>query len=217
MPIIAGDVMQEAASRLNDPNQTSFTTTVLLPFLKIAYRELRDRLTLAGIPIVDKQTSSPIVISAGSTSVSSAPSDMIEPVELHERTTGSSEIWIPMMERSWEPDEPQSNILRYWIWREQTVYLLGATVSREIRVRYKKDITQLVDTNSAIAVVNGFSFLATRTASLAAGDIGEDREREQDLNNQAQSHLAILIGEDIKKNQALPVRRRAYNAKRRRF
>jgi hypothetical protein len=65
------------------------------------------------------------------------PVDLLEPMRLWERQTGSVESWVPMRN---VPDglPSQSPISRFsmWEWRQDAINMPGATQSNDIRLRY---------------------------------------------------------------------------------
>src|SRR5690606_2389933 len=97
--------------------------------------------------------------------------------------------------------------LRVWTWREEQIYFLGATMDREIRIRYVKSLDALT-LGSTVAITNALTVLAARTAALAARHIGENPTRASELDADAAFNLDTFIVTSIRQNQGLPTRRR---------
>lgn len=207
MPDTAGQVISEAQSLLNDVDAVFYTTEKLLPYLNKAYRELQDYYNLHGLRTT-VTVPGLATVAAGSLTIAVPPANMLRPIEISERTPGSSEQFTLMDERSWEPDEPQAPQLRVWTWREEIVHFLGATADRQIRIRYVKSLDELVGVGSFIGITNAKTALALRTAALAARYIGENPTRAGELDGETGIALDRLIVTAIRQNQGMPTRRR---------
>jgi hypothetical protein len=207
MPDTAQQVVSEAQSLLNDAPGIFYTFDSLLPYLNKAYRELQDYYRLHGLKTT-VDVAAVILVPAGSLSLGNPPPDMLRPISLAERTPGSTEQFTDMDERSWEPDETNTNHLRLWTWREETIYFVGASADREIRIRYVKSLADLTGGNSFIGISNSKLVLASRTAALGARFIGENSTRADELDTETGQALDRLIVTAIRQNQGLPARRR---------
>jgi hypothetical protein len=207
MPDTAQQVVTEAQGLLNDAPGIFYTFDSLLPYLNKAYRELQDYYRLHGL----KTTVDVAIITqvpAGDVFLANPPADMLRPISIGERTPGSSDQFSDMDERSWEPDESNTNHLRIWTWREETIFFVGASQDREIRIRYVKSLTDLTGAGSIIGITNSKLVLASRTASLGARYIGENSTRADELDLETGRALDRLIVTAIRQNQGLPARRR---------
>ncbi len=218
MAVLVSDVIAESAALLNDPSQTLYTNTKILPFVKKAYQELENHCIANGIPVVN-EVSAVLDVAAAATTIATQPTDMVEPIWLGERPDGSSTgtTYTPMIERAWDPNEEQTDTLRYWVWREESIKLLGATAAREVLLRYHKNFgAGSITTASTIAVSNGKTFLAARSAALASVFLGENESRAAALQNDADVALETLIATSIRRSQNLPARRRPFKVSLRR-
>jgi hypothetical protein len=63
-------------------------------------------------------------------------------------------------------------MLRYWEWRADGLYFLGATQDTQIRLRYLKAYPDLTDATSPVLVRNAQEAIAYATAALAAWSRG---------------------------------------------
>lgn len=214
MPYNADGTISEIQALLNDPYGNTYTNTKCLPYLKRAYEELQSTFHVNEVPALLKR-SVPILVTAGATTVT-LPTNLILPIWLEERPSGGSDLdWIPMIPKMWEPNVAQSQYLVYWVWRESTIHLLGATADREVRIHFLKSLSDINDQNSDIAVTNANSFLAAKAASLIARIIKRDRQLAEDLNLEAGAAINRLIALATKGAQLLPVRRMSFGTTRR--
>jgi hypothetical protein len=103
MMLRAYEVMNDAAVFYNDANRTVLTYSVQLPYLNMALSELKEYFGLYDIPVTNKSVED-IEVAAGVTEIifnavgsnPSLPADLIEPLKLWERNSGSTESFIPM-------------------------------------------------------------------------------------------------------------------------
>ena len=105
------------------------------------------------------------------------PVDLIMPTRLWERQTGSQELWLPMTQiLDGLPAVVQTSRLGMWEWREDGLYMPGATQSEDIRLRYLSetisfssvdDIILIRGVNSPIANRIAYKFTLSRGSPLA--------------------------------------------------
>lgn len=212
MPTLASDCFFTAKGRLNDLTGALYTDTNLLPYLQDAYEELQNELAAIDAEVLEER-SAIIVVPALTTSLGPdganlQPSDMVTPITLYERAPGTVDAFVLMAETRWESFELPSSSLKKWTWREEEIKLLGSTIPREVRIDYIKSLTVISGANSAIKVSGSKLFLGTRCAALAAESIGENKTRADALHLRADEHLGKLLSRAVRRQQALPVRRR---------
>jgi len=198
-------------SRLNDQIGAISGDAVLIPFAQDAADELQLELDLYGIQVIEKKNTTPIPIPVNTLRMGSLlPQDMLEPQRLEERLSGSTDLFIPMVMRQWEPDILPTDSLRYWTYREQDIFFVGSTSARDVVIYYKKRAIFITDINSPININNSELFMICKTASLIARDVGENPVRADDLNTEAGHFLGKLVGIGVKSKQAYRTRRRPY-------
>ena len=213
MALLAGTVITEIQGLLNDPTGSIYPQQALFPILNKAYRELQTKLTALGISVT-KEVLSAIPLLAGSKVLDDGaglPTDFLYPIELGERLLGSFDKYVPMEEREWEPDSKPQQGLGCWTFREESLKFPGATTDREILLRYFKSLGSLSDVNTPIMITESQTWLAQRSAALAALLIGVNPSRAEALitdlygfNGAWEDFKAI----HVKKQQSIPVRRR---------
>jgi hypothetical protein len=212
----AGDVMNTAASLLNDTAQQRFGYTQLLPYVKLAFRELRELLELNNVPVTNRVQTA-LTIPAGTSEISyvttpSLPQDLIEIRQLWERAAGV-DPYTPMTRRETLPyslDGQQAANFLIWAWIDNKIKLLPASQSNDLKLDYIAQLTGIVDQNTNIGIINGQSFLEFRTAALASEFVSEDAARAESLNADAEGALDRLTGIETKAKQAIFTRRRPF-------
>lgn len=149
-----------------------FTDTALLNFVNAAYRKLQRRLGLAGSPTMISEID--LVVLAGTisltdTSTPQLPVDFVAPRQLFERLANTTNRFLPMSgPLDALPDVPQSGFLGSWSWREDGIYLLGATQDVEVRVRYSRALGDMVSADSQLLIRAGLDPVAYWAAAGAA-------------------------------------------------
>lgn len=203
-------VRQRILSKLNDLGQDEFSDDVLLPHFQDAADELQTTLELNGILVLEKKSAA-IVIPIGTTQMDSLiPDDMLEPQILKERLSGSQDMYQPMIERQWEPEILPTDSLRYWTYREQNIFFVGATTARQIHIHYLKRLITINHVFSPVTVNNAEQFMIARTAANAADFQGENETRADKLNKEADDNIIQLMGIGMKNKQGSRTRRRPF-------
>jgi hypothetical protein len=202
------DVLAEASALLNDPSQLTWTEASLFPYYKKAHKEIVIAYENNGSPILN-EVSAITTVSAGSLTITSI-TDIRTPIALFERAPDTDDLFVPMLELSWEPETEQTTELRYWIWREAALKFLGATTDREVKVNYIKTVDVPVSVNSVVVIPEAELFLAARTAALAAALSGGNFERASALAEDAEMHKFSLLNNQAQGLQGTPVRKKGY-------
>jgi hypothetical protein len=204
-----------ARTYLNDVGKQIWTDAVLLPFLVEAHGDMVLELWNNGLPIL-REISSDINVAIDATALTSPPSNLVEPIWMKERAQGSSDDWINMTEKDFEPDINQAATLRYWAWRDGTIQFVGADTAREIRLRYHKSLTVPTGAGSALGLVFAEFFLGPQTAGYAAASVGNLTLASELIYipgvqiGVAGSKFSIIIRANVKGQQNLPARRIGY-------
>ena len=191
----ASGVLSLVRSLLDDAAVSTgdvFTDSVLIPFVNSAYHQVQFEMANSGIetfikdnviltvPAVTGVDPSIQVVCNDTqnqmTTISSTPqipTDLLVPVRIWERQTGSSEPFLPMHQRKdGLPSETQQERLRYWEWRTDGIIFLGATQSNDIRLRYESvlpDVAQGSDTIQLRGAQDAIAFYAAALASQSRG------------------------------------------------
>src|SRR5262245_17919431 len=214
----AGSIMDRSASLLNDTAKTIFTYVAQLPYLNTAIDELQESLEQDNAEMSNKVTA-PITVAVGTLTLNAAAiavaaPDLVEIQQLLERTAGTQDDFVPMIQREFLPATQKiTTALTYWTYQGQEIFFIGALTNREVKIQYvaARIANVTVDTDN-ITLNNCKSFLAFRTAGLCAEFIGENPERAAQLNAYAKLALDRVIGINAKGRQAIVTRRRPFMA-----
>ena len=220
MSYTLGDVMDRAASLLNDTAKSDYTYTAQLPYVGMALDELQEEFEQNNVPTTNSE-SSVIVLPIGTTDIGftttpALPSDLIEIQQIWERLSGSAEPYIPMTRVEFLPhylDGEIIDVLVFWAWEQQKIKTLGATTARDLKLDYIASLFPTsYDQTTSISIINTKSFLAYRTAALCAEFIGENPTRAQSLNQDAVLAMDRALAIPTKGRQSIAVRRRPFRA-----
>lgn len=111
------------------------------------------------------------------------PQDLIIPIRLWERQTGTLQTFIPMLPvNDGLPTIPQTARLRWWEWRNDTLYMIGALQLNDIRMRYLSYLPKLVGPTDPVKIfrsVNAMAFLTAAAFAAARGSPLADSFRSQ--------------------------------------
>lgn len=206
MAITAGEVMDRAAVLLNDKDKTLWTYTVLLPYLQQAWDELLVKLENNHVKVT-RELSSIITVAAGATSAT-LPSNLVQIIDVKERTQGSSENFTDMEETEWPllNYTPAAQFTYYCVAGE-TLQFPAATTNREVRLRYVKSLSNITSDASLVNLINSKPYLALKTAAIAADLSGRAPEVAKSLEARAAIALHELIAVKVGGLQSIPVRR----------
>lgn len=101
------------------------------------------------------------------------PFDLQVPEFLWERKTGSTENWVEMAELpDGLPSTVQTLRLRLWEWRQDAIYMPGATQSEDIRLRYTSEVVNFSTPNDVILIRGSQSALSSYLAYVFAESRG---------------------------------------------
>jgi hypothetical protein len=234
MPVIgttayntAGQITALARSLLNDAAGNLFTDGVLIPYLNSAYRKVQRALenvqsgtqlsddTLLLVPaIAQVDPAARVAITDASAPPGQLPTDLLVPLRLWERPYGSSADFVEMADLTNHgglPSDPQGPALRFWEWRADGIYLLGATQDTQVRLRYRKAYPDLLDASSPVLIRNAQEVLAFFTAALASAARGAPQALRWD--EAGADALEDLLARATLREQHSGRRRRPYTSR----
>lgn len=211
MALLASEVLDRVASvYMNDPNKLTYTDDKMLPKLKAAWDDLQLQMLLIDARVFAEETASPASVTSLARTIASPPADMIFPLALDERIPGQTDAdWVPMRQQKWDDSDVPGPDLIYWIYREDAIQFLGATQTKQVRIRYMKFLNPITGSNSSVAIVLANAFLAPRTAALLSGFAGGNVTRATACNQEADVALEALKTIYIKQMQETPAIRRS--------
>jgi len=175
MSVPMSQVLATARTYLNDDNATQFPDAVLIPKVQEAHRELQEELWVAGSPNV-RNTGIVAYTAAAVTIPYTSLTDLLCPFLLFENASGSTVNtagWTPMTEVYNLPlGQTQSTTLGYWCWQKEVILCVGSSANRAVNIQYRSLITIPVLVTDLIGILFGESYLAARSAAIAAGTLG---------------------------------------------
>lgn len=210
MAILVSEIFAEARGMLNDPTGAIYLDAPMLILMKKVYREMQTKMSKYGISTA-KELSGAITVPVATRVLADGgllPSDLLYPIELFERLSGSTDNYISMEERGFEPEEDEVDNLRYWVWREDSIKFLGALTARQVKIRYMAGLASPTATTSTILILNSQTYLSARLASVAAFVIGSNPTRAKVLQDDADTAWGDFIVVAVRRKQSIPVRRR---------
>ena len=222
-----GSVGKAVRAFLNDQDGSKYTNQRLLPYIQAAIDELEDELLLISSEVFE-ETSAVLDIPANTTelkysgTVPTLPSDLVEPIQLEEKVDGADASTFVLMTKVRELSvTPPIQTLDEWVWQEQSIKFIGATLPVDVRITYMKGFPALTDPcvdSQEIPYNEAAPFLQYKVAALAAELIMGNHDRAIALHESAIQALNRTLGIRTRSQQDLPVRRREWRrASRRTF
>lgn len=216
MTFIASDVMDGARMMLNDTAATLYSNTAITPHVIAANEQLELEMLALGISVVRKPTTA-IVVAANALTLN-LPSDFLLPLELFERASGNvNDPWVPVTEKTWVPaDYVQTTSLTYWAFYNNAINFPGATVARDVMLRYERQLAVVTGPNSPEENIIFKRYLSAKTAEYAARYVGMNKTISDDIHAAEVRPALELVTQILVGNmQGNPVRRQGFNTQRR--
>jgi hypothetical protein len=223
----AGQITALVRSLLNDAQGNLFTDAVLLPYANSAYRKLQRALGNSGaggflsddvllvVPaITTADASLQVSVTDATAPPNQLPTDLLVPLKLWERPSGSTDDFVEMVDLSRHgglPSRPQDLTLSVWEWRADGIYFIGATRDTQIRLRYLKAYPDLTDATSPVLVRNAQEAIAYGTAALAGWARGSPLSEKWD--DAAGDALEDLVSAAVRREQQSSHRRRPFSSR----
>jgi hypothetical protein len=147
------------------------------------------------------------------------PNDLLVPWDVSERPTNSGQVFIKMNQPKVAlPSRYQGAFLHEWEWRGDAIWMVGATQSMDLRLRYEAVIPEVQPTDdfsqTVIPIRNGAEALAYRVAYLYDSARGDAEEIEGITEAQAEKAVQLLIDANVRRSQRVSTRRRSFAASR---
>lgn len=137
------------------------------------------------------------------------PPDLLTPLFLWERETGSTEDWVEMVER---PDGLPSVLpgqrFRIWEWRQDGLYMPGSVQSNDVRLRYTGSLASFVSTNDTLYFRGATGALAYYMVSSYL--MSKNPQAAQQAESRATERLNQIATRNARMKQREPITRRSY-------
>lgn len=219
--LTAGQVMDKAATLMNDTAKTTYTYPAMTPYLQLALQELQEHFEQNNIAMT-QNVSAVIPMNAGQTTivyngvaVPTLPSDMVEPAQLWERTR-NIDPYTPMTKRDYLPhylEGIQSNQFIFYVWESQQIKVLPSVQNNDIKIDYVRELFQAItDENSLINLINARTFLEYRTAALLAEFIERNLTSSNGFNTYAVLGIDRATSIGVKGKQNISTRRKPFRS-----
>lgn len=208
--------MDGARMMLNDTAATLYSNTAITPHVIAANEQLELEMLALGISVVRKPTTA-IVVAANALTLN-LPSDFLLPLELFERASGNvSDPWVIVTEKTWVPaDYVQTTSLTYWAFYNNAINFPGATVARDVMLRYERQLAVVTGPNSPEENIIFKRYLSAKTAEYAARYVGMNKTISDDIHGAEVRPALELVTQILVGNmQGNPVRRQGFSTQRR--
>jgi hypothetical protein len=225
----AGTIATHVQSLLNDQGANLYIAVALgtqgpgqinlIPYMNVAYRKIQRSLANIGSTVFTEDDIYAMVPALAQVDPSALvtyqpPGDLLNPLKLWERQAGSADDFVEMIdmtERGGLPSQMQGPALGFWEWRVDAIYFVGATQDRQIRLRYQKQLPDLIDSTSPVLIRSCRNALTFFTAALASEARGSPLAERWDAAGM--DALNAILSRDIRSRQRSPVRRRPFSAR----
>ena len=223
----AGQITALVRALLNDAAGNLFTDAVLLPYVNSAYRKtqralaniqsgsfLTDNVLLVVTAVAQVDASAQVSITDATAPPNQLPPDLLVPVKLWERVNGSSDDFAEMTDMTGHdglPSESQESMLRYWEWRADGIYFVGATQDTQVRLRYQKSYPDFTDATSPVLIRHSQEALAYAAAAMAGAARGAPQAERWDAA--AADAIEDLIARATQREQQTGRRRRPFSSR----
>ena len=143
------------------------------------------------------------------------PQDLLVPLKIWERLTGSVNQFIEMTDLTNTgglPARAQGFQLGVWEWIGDSIALLGSQQSNDIRIRYQRGLPALSDGSSQILVLNSEDYHAFTVAAMV--EMSRDGQKAQGWDAAADDCKEKLIAAYTRQQQGVARRSRPFSSRR---
>lgn len=137
------------------------------------------------------------------------PIDLLAPLVLKERVSNLGAVFYDMgMANDGLTKRFQYALMREWEWRGDRIYMVGATQTLDIWMRYQAYFPELTMPTDMVKIFHGANAvaytLANRFSSPRMGDVGGHFTKERD------QEIKLIVMRSAHKNQRKQIRRNPY-------
>ena len=197
-----------------------YTDEYLQEPFALAFGEMYDAFLARSLPAIEIIVA--YTLPAGTTSLDPATAgitNMGEIARIEERPS-SAEKYTEVLLRRALPDDDMDSYLRYYEWRGDVLYFVGATREMQLRITYYSSGEAPTDNDSVIAIDGSGQFLKFRTAAIAGPAKGDvELARHWDLQARGRNPdthpggaLHRLLNGPVKSLRKTPTQQEAYSA-----
>lgn len=175
MPAVTAEVaFNTARTLLNDDAGQFYTDDVLLPKLVEAFRMLEVKLRVTDGSIMKDDLT--VNVNIGIIVFPTLPSNIIEPIMLWEKLSGSPDtLFIKMTEYDRLPFVAVGPMLNCWQWDGTNINFVpaGASAIQSVKLLFWGSLAEPIGPTSSLVFINAEYYLGPMTAAIMAGSIGE--------------------------------------------
>ncbi len=212
MPDTLATVCGKVRALLNDLDVQEYRDSVLLPYVGMAQSELDGFLASKGIERYRLEAT--VSVPAGTTVLSATsspplPGDLKQPIVLHERPAGSTNVsdWRGMVQiREDLPNREPGETLGLWGWQGGAIRFLGATTNREVQIDYLTVPPEVALPTDVLPMIDSAEALAYLTAAKVCLSKGADQAYAMFTREYARAREA-LYGAAMRQRQRRVLRR----------
>lgn len=220
--VTAQEIMDRVAALMNDTDKAVYKYPIVLPYLNMAIDDFQEILESYDVSPAE-QIASIITLPIGRTKITPPehpdsphyPVDLVEPIQLKERTAGVLDAFTLMLRRNSVDYRVPGDMLGDWAWVDDEIQFVstGALSIREIQLEYvRQPLQQAASESSIVGATSSRSYLSYRAAAMCALFIGENESRATVLNGIADAAIDRLLGIKSKGKQAVATRHRPFRA-----
>lgn len=234
--LIAARVMANDAQMSIDGDVLADDQPYIFPMLQLCYEELQKRLVRGGMNTFNKYevvTALTAVATPDPTTQvqlmysgyydgaalhanPTLPPDLIVPLEIWERQTGSLNRWSQMGQVSDSITTSfQTSYSREWDWESDTLFLPGATQSNDLKLKYIAFAPELAGAESQVFIVGCKVALAALIGEMAAGSRG-GLEAAAQFKAKSDNEIQLLLAPYARKEQYASFVRKPFRSRGRR-
>ena len=147
------------------------------------------------------------------------PSDLILPLRVSERVTGSQSNWSPMaMAKDQLPAIKKTVYNGWWLWENDTLYLPGSIYPMDLRFEYAAFLPDFVTAGTVqwyqqpvpiMRCKNALSYYICAEAAGARNDMDADP-----FILKAEQEARLIFNQEVSQKQRVPTQRRPYSGNR---
>jgi len=214
------DSLSIAQNRLNDAAGAIWTSAVMLPNIQEAFRDLQVAVFALGLPVLKNvSTVVPVAIGATSLNVTVTIPDLVTPIKVREKNPSDpSNYFTDMQEVNFIPDIVADNVIRYWCWMKNDIYILASTVAKYVEVFYRRGLTvpAAIDANTNLGLTYAETFVGPKAAAIAARVVGNSTLADE-LEGIAAQRLDMILRGNVKAMQGMSTKRKPFRRSGRRY
>jgi hypothetical protein len=225
----ASQVMDLVRALVNDSANNWCTNALQLPYVNSSYRRVQRKLANVGsgpfitdnvelivtaIPLAQQGPGTQAVINDATAAPNQLPSNLLVPLKIWERPSGSLQEFAEMTDLTLHdglPSRSQGATLSVWEFRTDGIYFIGATQDTQIRLRYYSTLPDLAGSTDPILIRNAQEAIAFGAAAMIGAARGSEHADKYDAAQEDADEDVISFY--VRQQQHTGRRRRPYGSR----